>query len=324
MRSTVRIFNLLAYHFGGVPVKRTTGFVMAGTLRYYSNFEEKRSLRGLNFWHWIAVASLKYLCEQGDQLSVDRAVGDGDVASTQAHGGAFHVAGTAARFANQQQDGDHVPGVQPEFQESIQPPTGNVGQVDRSRAAAPDSVGAHGGLIEEVDVDALMPLARGEAGGEQGALELRHGAGVDPMAIEISAAAEFGGEQLLPQRIEDHAADHLAGALERQRDIEHWIPVGEVGGAVERVDVPLVFRGVLALAALFAKNRVRGEKRAEALDDERFAGAIGLCDEVVLILQLILNATMVEAGQKGAGFASDVAGGFQKLGHEKDAQSSAM
>jgi len=92
--------------------------------------------------------------------------------------------------------------------------------------------------------------------------------------------------------------------------------VGEVGGAVEGVDIPAEFAGIIAQAAFFAEDGVGGEVVAEALDDELFAGAVGLGDEIVIAFQVERNAAFEVVRQQGARFAGDLRGGFQVASHD--------
>ena len=69
--------------------------------------------------------------------------------------------------------------------------------------------------------------------------------------------------------------------------------MGEVGGAVERVDVPAVLRGQTVAGSLFAVNPVRRERYRETRLDERFAGAVGFCNQVDIALVLCGDATLV-------------------------------
>ncbi len=61
--------------------------------------------------------------------------------------------------------------------------------------------------------------------------------------------------------------------------------MGEIRGAVERIDVPAKLRSRSALMprSLFGGNGVLGKVFGEALDDEPFRALIGLRDEIHLV-----------------------------------------
>jgi hypothetical protein len=104
--------------------------------------------------------------------------------------------------------------------------------------------------------------------------------------------------------------------FESHRHAELGEAVGEVGGAVEGIDVPAEL-GVEAVAgAFFAEDTVLGKDFAEARADELLAGAIGDGDEVGVALVLGLDALREELGEARAGFAGDESGlrGPGKLG----------
>jgi len=86
----------------------------------------------------------------------------------------------------------------------------------------------------------------------------------------------------------------------------------EVGGAVERIDVPAVFRCSLVRAAFFGDNRVAWEELAQALDDQVFAGAIGFGDQIVGAFQLKTDAAAREFIDAGTGLAGNRGGNFDK------------
>ena len=86
--------------------------------------------------------------------------------------------------------------------------------------------------------------------------------------------------------------------------------MGEVGGAVEGVDVPAVLRLHLLPGALFAEDAMVREGGAQALGDEGFTGAVGLRNDVDVAFELGRDALCVEAAKKAAGLARDLRGGY--------------
>ena len=192
----------------------------------------------------------------------------------------------AARFANQQHSRGHVPGIQAELPEQIQPPAGDISEIDRRRAGAPHAVRKHGELIVEMHVYVLMPLARREARGRQRIFDPRRAGDMNARAVQERAGARFRAEHFIAGGIDDHAADQFARALQRESDVEHRESVSEVGGAVQRIDIPAILGGSRVPAAFLGDDRVRGKVALQALDDQPFAGAVGLGDQIVFALEL--------------------------------------
>src|SRR5215475_9600946 len=78
-----------------------------------------------------------------------------------------HVADAASGLAHQENASRHVPGVQAKFPERIQTATGHVGQIDSCRSGTTYAMGRHCHLMIKVDVDVVMSLAAGKAGGSE-------------------------------------------------------------------------------------------------------------------------------------------------------------
>ena len=132
--------------------------------------------------------------------------------------------------------------------------------------------------------------------------------------VQVGAAAALGGEQFLPDGVVDDAGDQLAGALQAQRDVEHGEAVGEIGGAVQRVDIPAVLGRAFVPAAFFGHDGVRGEVRPQPLHHQFFRGAVGFRHQVELSLEFDGYAPFEVIRQKRAGLARDFHGLFQ-IGH---------
>ena len=64
-------------------------------------------------------------------------------------------------------------------------------------------------------------------------------------------------------------------------------------------------------AAFFGHDAVGREVGAQALDDQAFAGAVGLGDEVEIALQFEGDAAFEVVGEQGARFARDLDCGFE-------------
>ena len=60
----------------------------------------------------------------------------------------------------------------------------------------------------------------------------------------------------------------------------------EVGGSIQRIDIPAVFGGPLRPAAFFGDDGVRGKVRAQPLHHQRLGRAVGFGDQVEFAFQL--------------------------------------
>ncbi len=158
----------------------------------------------------------------------------------------------------------------------------------------------------EVNVDVLVALAAGEAGGGQAVFQAFGGGDANPPVIEVGSGAAFRGEHFLADGVVNHAGDNLARLFQAERDIEHGEAVGEVGGAVQRIDEPAEFRGALVAAALFGHDAVGGEVGAQAFHHEFFTGAVGFGHQVEIALEFERDAPFEIVGQQCARFARDL------------------
>ena len=173
-------------------------------------------------------------------------------------------------------------------------------------------------FLVEVDVRIVVALAAGESGCEQRLAEVAGGRNANAAAIQIRSQAALGDEELITRGVVDYGGNERAvlarreigGALfEAHRDAKYRVAMGEVCGAVERVDVPAVFVVDAVAGALFAVDAVLGKLRVEALDYEALAGAIGFGDEVDFALVLGGYGAVVEIAHQSAGFERDGRGG---------------
>src|SRR5713101_10056329 len=83
---------------------------------------------------------------------------------------------------------------------------------------------------------------------------LRDGGNMDGNSIELRALAARRGEQLAVRWIVNHAADQIVPFRETDGDGKPGKFVREVRGAIERVHIPAISRGVLLPASLFRDN----------------------------------------------------------------------
>ena len=102
--------------------------------------------------------------------------------------------------------------------------------------------------------------------------------------LQLGARAAGGGEFLAPHRVEDHGVLEASVAHAGDRDREVRDAAHEVGGAVQRIDDPLVAagaRGVARGAAFLGEDQVLGVGLAQLGDDLALGGPVDLGHEVV-------------------------------------------
>ena len=103
----------------------------------------------------------------------------------------------------------------------------------------------------------------------------------------------------------DHARNDFPGALQAQRDVEHRESVGEIGGAVERIDIPPEVRRAFVSAAFFGDNAVRRKMGPQTLYHELLTRAVGFGDEIEIALQFERNPAFEVVRQQRAALARD-------------------
>ena len=145
-----------------------------------------------------------------------------------------------------------------------------------------------GKVPEEVEVGRpSVVVLVAEARDEQGPCDVVDARAGDGLAVERGAAvagSRIGlGDPGPPAagKLDDDAGHGDGVPDARDRDGEARVPVGEVCGAVERVDAPqVVGAGVPGDASFLAQNRVLRERLADYREDGFLGGRVGLGDEV--------------------------------------------
>ena len=120
--------------------------------------------------------------------------------------------------------------------------------------------------------------------------------------------------------IEDGGSEQRVALGERDGNTETGIAVCEIGGAVERIDVPAKFGSGVLTGAFFCSDGMAGEILVETTNDELLGALVGLGDEVDFVAFV---ANVQRAGEflheDLAGFLSDFDDGLQiALGHGKN------
>src|SRR6185312_9844962 len=124
-------------------------------------------------------------------------------------------------------------------------------------------------LVIKMNIWIFVPLMAGESGGQKRLRELRNARNVNRFFVEIGTLATLSREQFIARRIVTNPRNHLLISFETHRYTEHGISVGEIRGAIERVDVPAEFAAGVAQPLFFAQNIVRRPDLTNALPDQR-------------------------------------------------------
>ena len=103
--------------------------------------------------------------------------------------------------------------------------------------------------------------------------------------------------------------------FQAQRDIEEGKAVGEIGGAVKRIDIPPVCALQAGACSFFSIDAVIGKLFTEPADDEFFRCAIGFGHQVYIAFIFGGHAAIEVTPKKFPGFKYDAgcAGGKTKV-----------
>jgi len=236
---------------------------------------------------------------------VDERVGGDGFAAVDIEWRTIEARHRASGLLHQQDSGAGIPRIQVELPETVVAARGHIGQIERSRTGAADAMRAQGDLVVEVNVGTLVALETRKAGAENGLSQRRGGGNIDRPGIEGRATSLGGGEQLVARRIVENASDDFPLVLQSQGNAEDRISVGEIGRAIERIDIPAVGATVGVARTLFADDVVIGPGGAQAGDDEPLTGAVSLGHQIDVPLVLKADAAQEKRHQKFAGFRGD-------------------
>ena len=194
---------------------------------------------------------------------------------------AGEVAELAASLAHEQAACGHVPGLQAGLEVAVQASCRDIGQIERRRTGAAQVVGLaqHRARDRELRVQVFV-LARRESGAQDRAGKALAIAHAHAPVVEKGAVALARGEQLVAQRIVDHAVDEVAMIHETDRHREMRKAAQVVVRAVERIDDPDLV-GFSGLAGFLAEDGVVGIGATQLLDDLGFGQLVDLADVVV-------------------------------------------
>ena len=256
----------------------------------------------------------------GAHLFVDEAVGGEDDGAVELIGFPGEIADFAAGFFDEEDAGGDIPFVEAKFPEGIEAACGDAGEIERGGAIAAHSVRALGEVTIVLKIGAGFTIANGKAGAEETRRESGVFGDVHFFAVERGAIAASGGEELVGDGIEDDSSDNSVALGERDGNAEARIAVSEVGGAVERIDVPTEFRGGLFAGAFFGGDGMIGKILVEARDDGLLRALVGLGDDVDLVAFVAeIEGARHFFDKDLAGFLGDFDGGLEVVfGHGED------
>jgi hypothetical protein len=195
----------------------------------------------------------------------------------------------AAGFLDEQDSRGHVPGLQVQLPEGIEPAARDVGEVERGGAGAAHSRGLLDDRAElrQVGVEARAGADR-HARADERVIQHVGLADADLAAVQHRAPAALRDEKVLRARRVDHAELELPLVLQADRHGEVREAVQEVRRAVERVDDPEPVALPVGPAFL-REDRVVGMRLADRVHDLGFGTAVDVRDEVVAALAVDLD-----------------------------------
>src|SRR5437660_6979621 len=106
----------------------------------------------------------------------------------------LHVRYPSAGFLHEQSSSGHIPGIQSELPERVQPSASHVCEINCRRTRAPYAMCSHGELMIEMHVDAQVPLAAGKACAYQAVLKTPHIRNANAAIVQIRSGAALGRE----------------------------------------------------------------------------------------------------------------------------------
>src|SRR5262245_61733902 len=188
-----------------------------------------------------------------------------------------------AGFLHDQATSRDVPRAQMPLPVCIESPAGDIAQVEGCRSAPAHTAPAFEGHLDEGDIRpcALTTVVR-KARAEQGVRQLVDVGGPDRAAIQLSTLAPRRTERLAAERIVHQAEDPLSLMLERDGDGAVGIPVDEVRGPVERIDVPAIVTPTRVGRRLLRDDGVVRKGAPQSLNDEQLSLTVRGGDEVDL------------------------------------------
>jgi hypothetical protein len=234
---------------------------------------------------------------------------------------AVKIGDFATRFFDEDDACGDVPPLQAKFPEAIEAACGDAGEVECGGAIAADAVGTEREIVVVVNVGAGLAFVNGKPGAKQARSKRGDFGNGDFLSVQSGTFAAGSSEEFFVNWVINDAGDDLVAVRERDGNAEAGIAVGEIGGSVERVDVPAIFGVVITAETLFGGDGVRGKMFREAIDDSLFTAFVGLRDEVDVTFVFYFRRARVLFAENFPGFESGFDGnviiGFQRVRQER-------
>ena len=185
------------------------------------------------------------------------------------------------------------------LEEAIAEAGSHIGQIQCGRTRATHA----GGLLHHVgehlhELAVVLTRTEREAGGDQAVGHADALADADAAIVQEGTTATRGGEQVVAAGIVDHRLLHLAAHGERNAHAIDRETVDEVGGAIERVDVPdeIAVGIAMRLTGFFGKETVLRVGGMEDIDDGVFGLLVHFGHIVIDLLLAHADGLDVQGG----------------------------
>ena len=193
------------------------------------------------------------------------------------------VANQSTCFTGDQFASSEIPRTQTNFEITVNARSGNIGQIQRSRAGAAEvsALGKH--FAEDIHVrgGVLFGFER-EAGRDNRAVQVACIAAAQTVAIQLCALTAGRGEQFVTHRIVNHSDFSAAFNTYGDGNREVRQTFYEVGGAIQWIDNPLnILIGTFMFTAFFGDDGVLWVRFADRFDNNRFSGFIDVGHEII-------------------------------------------
>ena len=162
-------------------------------------------------------------------------------------------------FFDEDNAGSSVPTFQTEFPEAVEAACGDAGKIECGGTVAADSMGTQCEIVIVMNVGARLALVNGKAGTEKACGQSRNFGDGDFVAVECRAFAAGCGIEFFVNGIVDDAGKDLIAMRKSNGNTEARVTVGEVGCAIEGVDVPAKIGVVIFAEAFFGGDGVGRE-----------------------------------------------------------------
>src|SRR4029453_1996438 len=160
----------------------------------------------------------------------------------------------------------------------------NTRKIERGRAVAGHTVRAKSEVVVVMNVRVGTALLHGESGAQQARCQRCDWQNGVFLVVQRCAFATRRCEKFVMNGIVDNPGQSCSMLCESNGDRKAGIFVSKVGGAVQRIDVPMKLRAADVARAFFGDDGGMGEKPRKALDNRSLAPTICLGDQIHVTL----------------------------------------